>query len=118
MTDRGVTQVPGSHWTAVVDADKLADGVPLAVYPLGVGVLLVKQGAETYAVADRCAHMACPLEGGRLEGFRLTCPCHDWTFDVRTGQFVAAPEITITTYPVKVEEGRVLVNIAGEAVTT
>lgn len=107
-----------THWIAVIDADKLKHGVPLAVYPLGVAVLLVKQGAETYALADKCAHMACPLEGGKLEGFLLTCPCHDWTFDIRTGQLVEAHEITIATYPVKVEDGRVFLRMSGEAVTT
>jgi 3-phenylpropionate/trans-cinnamate dioxygenase ferredoxin subunit len=57
--------------------------------------------------------MACPLEGGKLEGATLTCPCHDWRFDVRSGEFLDAPELRITTFATKVEDGKVLVELKG-----
>lgn len=74
-----------------------------AVYPKGVAMLLVTRGDELYAVANRCAHMACPLAAGRLDGYVLECPCHDWRFDVRDGSLLEAPEIALQTFPVKVE---------------
>jgi 3-phenylpropionate/trans-cinnamate dioxygenase ferredoxin subunit len=55
--------------------------------------------------------MACPLEAGACDGFVITCPCHDWRFDVRTGAFVEAPEISIPTYPVRVAGGEVFVEL-------
>jgi len=97
-------------WTKVATADAVPEGGVLAVYPGGLGLLLVKVDGAVYAVANRCAHMACPLESGACESFLITCPCHDWRFDVRTGAFVEAPEISVPTYPVRVTDGEVFVS--------
>jgi 3-phenylpropionate/trans-cinnamate dioxygenase ferredoxin subunit len=42
--------------------------------------------------------MACPLLLGTLDGHTLTCACHDWRFDIRTGRFLSAPELGLATY--------------------
>jgi 3-phenylpropionate/trans-cinnamate dioxygenase ferredoxin subunit len=106
--------VIGPQWVPTIDDTKVRDGAYVPVYPKGLGVLLVRVEGELHAVANKCAHMACPLEGGSLKGAILTCPCHDWRFDVRTGQFMDAPELSIATYPTRVEDGKVLVQIGGE----
>jgi 3-phenylpropionate/trans-cinnamate dioxygenase ferredoxin subunit len=81
------------------------------VYPLGVNVLLARVEGAVYAVSGKCAHMACPLFMGRLEGHRIVCPCHDWRFDLRTGRFLAAPELGLTMYATKLEAGKLFVNL-------
>ena len=101
----------GSSWVPTVDDTKVKEGRYVAVYPKGLGVLLVRQEGDLFAVANRCAHMGCPLEGGKLDHFTIECPCHDWRFDVRDGEFIDAAEITIPTYAVKIEEGKVLVRL-------
>jgi len=98
-------------WVRVADEGEVPDGGVLPVYPSGLGLLLVKVGDAFYAIANRCAHMACPLESGARDEYLITCPCHDWRFDVRTGAFAAAPEITIPTYPVRVDGGEVFVEV-------
>ena len=103
----------GPDWVPTIDDTKIRDGAYTAVYPKGLSVLLVRVDGDLYAVANKCAHMACPLEGGKLEGAVLTCPCHDWRFDVRTGRFLDAPELGIASYPTKVEDGKVHVQIGG-----
>jgi 3-phenylpropionate/trans-cinnamate dioxygenase ferredoxin subunit len=97
------------EWVVATTRSKLPKSIPLAVYPKGVAVLLVQLGEDLYAIANRCAHMACPLEMGRLDGEIITCPCHDWRFNVRTGEFLDAPEIRLPTYAVKLEGDDVLV---------
>ena len=101
-----------NDWVSVAKHEKIPKRGVLAVYPKGVAILLVRVDDELFAVANKCAHMACPLESGRLDGHLLTCPCHDWRFDVRSGQFVEAPELRITSYSLKVEGGEVLVELA------
>lgn len=101
----------GPPWVATVDDAKVREGVPLAVYPKGLAVLLIRHEDELFAIANKCAHMGCPLEAGRLEGFTLTCPCHDWRFDIRDGEFLDAPELTVPTFAVKSEDGKVLVRL-------
>ena len=83
----------------------------LAVYPKGVAVLLVAHGGALHAVANRCAHTGCPLEGGARDGFVITCPCHDWRFDVRNGEMIDVPPLRIPVLAVKVEGDDVLVEL-------
>jgi 3-phenylpropionate/trans-cinnamate dioxygenase ferredoxin subunit len=87
------------------------------VYPLGVNVLLARVGAAVYAVSGKCAHMACPLFLGRLEGYTIVCPCHDWCFDARTGRFLDAQELGLTVYPTKLEAGKLFVRLGGKEMT-
>ena len=103
----------GPQWVPTIDDSKVRDGAYVPVYPRGVGILLVRAGGELFAIANKCAHMACPLEGGKLEGDVITCPCHDWRFNVRSGQFLDAPELRIGTFATRVEDGKVLVQLKG-----
>ena len=100
-----------SPWVATLEEVKLQEGLPTPINPKGVGLLLIKTDGAIYAVRNRCAHTGCPLEGGKLEGFVLTCPCHDWRFDIRSGAFLDAKELSIGTYRVKRKEGKVLVEL-------
>lgn len=84
---------------------------PYAVFPLGLPVLLVRRGAEVFALENRCAHMGCPLSSGKLDGDTLQCPCHDWRFDVRSGRFLDAPELALKTYPVSVRDGKIYLGL-------
>lgn len=98
-------------WIYVMEETALPEGSMAPVYPLGVNVVLARVGGTVYAVSDRCAHMACPLFTGALDGFTLTCSCHDWRFDIRTGQFLDAPELGVAVYPVKSEAGKLFVSL-------
>ena len=89
----------------------LAEGSMSPVYPLGVNVLMARIDGNLYAVSGSCDHMACPLFMGRLDGYTVTCPCHDWRFDIRTGQMLDTPEIKLATYPVKSEAGKLYIDI-------
>lgn len=101
----------GPSWVPTIDEAKVRDGAYVVVFPKGLGVVLARVDGELFAVANKCAHMGCPLEGGQLDGGVLTCPCHDWRFDVRSGAFLDAPELTIRSFPTKVEEGKIHVEV-------
>jgi len=103
-------------WIYVADDGALTDGGMMPVYPLGVHVLLAKTGGLVYALSGKCAHMACPLYTGTLEGDILTCPCHDWRFNIRTGEFLDARELRVETYQTKSENGKLFVKLtSGES---
>ena len=98
-----------SAWIATLDESALRDDWPTPVYPKGVGILLIKKGAAVHAVRNACAHMGCPLEEGELAGDVLTCPCHDWRFDIRSGAMLDASELGLPTYRTRVDDGKILV---------
>jgi nitrite reductase/ring-hydroxylating ferredoxin subunit len=102
------------NWTYALENTILQEGRMTPVYPLGVNVLLVRVGDAIYAVSGKCAHMACPLSAGRLEGYTVVCGCHDWRFDVRTGKFLDAPELGLTVYSTMLDAGKLFVNLGHE----
>ena len=78
-----------------------------------------------HAVGNRCPHHGGPLCHGRIGGTRvpsnareyawgmagrvLTCPWHDWQFDLETGATLFDPTVGVPVYPVAVEAGEVAV---------
>jgi 3-phenylpropionate/trans-cinnamate dioxygenase ferredoxin subunit len=98
-------------WTSLMDDASLPEGALRASYPRGLNVVAARVAGTVYAVSGSCPHMGCPLFTGSLSGAVLTCPCHDWRFDVRTGQFLDAPELRLRVYPVKSEDGRLFIRL-------
>jgi 3-phenylpropionate/trans-cinnamate dioxygenase ferredoxin subunit len=98
-------------WVYVMEEAALPDGRMAPVFPQGVNVVIARVDGAVYAVSGKCAHMGCPLSGGVLQGHTLTCGCHDWRFDLRTGRFLDAPELGLAVYPVKLEAGRLFVAV-------
>jgi multimeric flavodoxin WrbA/nitrite reductase/ring-hydroxylating ferredoxin subunit len=65
------------------------------------------------AVANACNHVGGPLGEGRLDGDYITCPWHQWKFHRATGKGEPGfEEDCVPAYPIKVENGRVLVDLA------
>jgi 3-phenylpropionate/trans-cinnamate dioxygenase ferredoxin subunit len=100
-----------TNWTYVFEDTALLESHMVPSYPMGVNVVLARVGGAVYAISGMCLHMACPLFTGKLEGYIITCPCHDWRFDIRTGKFLDAPELGIAIYPTKSEDGKLFINL-------
>ena len=74
-------------------------------------VAVFRTDAETvFATSNTCPHKAGPLAEGIVHGQKVTCPLHNWVFDLETGEAQGADEGRIETYPAKVEEGRILID--------
>jgi 3-phenylpropionate/trans-cinnamate dioxygenase ferredoxin subunit len=102
-------------WTFAIKESDLGENRLVRAYPKGIAVLVVKDGGTVHALSSNCPHMGCSLGGAVLDGAVIMCPCHDWRFDAATGRFVDAPEISLYTYPVKTENGNILINLDKEA---
>jgi nitrite reductase/ring-hydroxylating ferredoxin subunit len=46
-----------------------------------------------------------------VEGSQVSCPWHNYTFDVTTGENVVNAELKVPCYDVKLEDGRVFVKV-------
>ncbi len=67
--------------------------------------------AEVFATSNKCAHKSGPLSEGIVHDRKITCPLHNWIFSLETGEAQGADQGQIATYPVKVEDGRLLLDI-------
>jgi 3-phenylpropionate/trans-cinnamate dioxygenase ferredoxin subunit len=113
------------EFTEVSKIDELKNGTMKAVSVAGREILLAKVGDNYYAVDGRCPHMKGNLAQGKLEGTVVTCPLHGSQFDISNGRVVRwlrgglmskvgkalKPSKDLTVYNVRVEDGRVLVEV-------
>lgn len=65
---------------------------------------------RVFALQDRCPHKGGPLSEGIVHGTSVTCPLHNWVFDLNTGTAQGADEGAVATYPVRVEARRILID--------
>jgi ferredoxin-nitrite reductase len=91
--------------------DQVVEGVGLEVEIGGHRMALFRVGGEVLAIDNVCPHSGGPLAEGSLCDGLVTCPWHGWTFDVRSGRGVSRPDCRVRTYPVRVENGQVLVQL-------
>jgi 3-phenylpropionate/trans-cinnamate dioxygenase ferredoxin component len=65
-----------------------------------------------YATDGLCTHEKVHLADGLVMDNIIECPKHNGRFDYRTGAAKGAPVcINLKTYPVKVEAGKVMIDI-------
>jgi NADPH-dependent 2,4-dienoyl-CoA reductase/sulfur reductase-like enzyme/nitrite reductase/ring-hydroxylating ferredoxin subunit len=73
-------------------------------------VLLVRSGAEVFAVDAHCSHYHGPLAEGLVEGETIRCPWHHACFDIRTGEATHAPAFNpLSVWKVEREGDRIVV---------
>jgi toluene monooxygenase system ferredoxin subunit len=101
-----------SDWQAAIEIDEIWEGELVARQVGGVAVLFVNVDGDIRAFFDKCPHLGTPLNQGLLEGRVLTCASHHWRFDLVDGGAGLNPKnCRLISYPVRIEDGKVLVQI-------
>jgi apoptosis-inducing factor 3 len=88
----------------------IADGEKLLGHVDGDDVLLVRRGAEFFAIGAHCTHYHGPLAEGLVVGDTVRCPWHHACFDLRTGEALRAPASSpVECWSVEQRDGKVFV---------
>lgn len=124
----------------IASVDEILPGGMKAYELNGKEIVLCNDAGKFYAFQRRCGHMNAPLDMGTANGYIVTCPLHSVQFDAATGKALSPPvpayasgdivpksmdnftrwidelmkhvkTCDIRTYPVKVEGGRVCVDL-------
>ncbi len=82
---------------------------------LGDRTLAVFNLGDRYvAIDNRCPHMGGPLADGIVGGTTVTCPLHNWRVCLESGAVTKPCDAgvpQVKTYPVKVENGVLLLGV-------
>ncbi len=90
----------------------------------GARVVKTKQGCvavfrafddRVFALEDRCPHKGGPLSQGIVHGASVTCPLHSWVLSLETGEAQGADEGRALVFPLRVVEGRILIDLSALA---
>ena len=97
------------NWLDICALDEINTlGSRIVAGPKGDIAIFRTSDDEVFALDDRCPHKGGPLSQGLIYGKRVACPLHNWQIDLESGEALA-PDVGCThKYPVKLENGRVL----------
>ena len=100
-------------WHEVAAADALGDDEAIGVKVGEVPMAIVRAGGMLHAVNNVCTHQYALLSDGYVEDGCIECPLHQGKFELTTGNAMCAPVTDpIAVYPVKVEGGKILVELS------
>ena len=112
----------------VGDVEDLPPGTS-QLLPLGrFGIGVFNCGGTFYALLNYCPHAGAPVCRGNVVGTTrwdgrgyeqvlerdaqiLRCPWHGWEFEIASGETLTTPRKRIKQYPVRVEDGKVVVEL-------
>jgi NADPH-dependent 2,4-dienoyl-CoA reductase/sulfur reductase-like enzyme/nitrite reductase/ring-hydroxylating ferredoxin subunit len=104
------TELTGPDLNTGIALSELADGGMLVGHAGGEQVLLVRQGADIFAVGHQCTHYHGSLVDGLPGDGTVRCPLHHACFDLRTGEALRTPALDpIDCWKVEQRDGKIIV---------
>ena len=93
----------------VARSDQVPEG-KAGTYVIGEDAIAVfRVKGKLFAIDQTCVHEDGPLGEGKLEGHVVSCPYHDWRYDVRDGRCLSATDRAVACFAVKEEGGAILI---------
>lgn len=105
-----------SRWLEVCaekDVPRL-EGRRVVIECFHIGIFNTEEGF--FAIGDVCPHKGGPLSDGDVAATTVSCPLHNRKIELKTGEVKNDDLSRLLTFPVKVEDGKVLVD--AEALST
>jgi nitrite reductase/ring-hydroxylating ferredoxin subunit/uncharacterized membrane protein len=112
--DHSAFEKEPTKWVDVIGEAELPDGKPVRVEAKGAPVMLLRDGDLIHAVGATCTHLGGPMDEGEIDlaACTTTCPWHASVFSLNDGSVVHGPAtVSLPSYEVKREQGRVLVRL-------
>ncbi|WP_346238255.1 nitrite reductase small subunit NirD [Niabella insulamsoli] len=118
MYDHPTIPLTETHWFAAcaVEDAVLNGGVCVKYGEEQIALFYFTRRNEWYATQNLCPHkrqmaLSRGMLGSAGDEPKVACPFHKKTFSLVTGQCLSGDECDIKTYPVKVENGTVYIQV-------
>ena len=74
----------------------------------GRGLFVYREGTAYKVYDSICPHQSTDIPQLALQDLTLTCPKHEWAFDVKSGACIRKGKTPLTAIESKVENGRLM----------
>lgn len=99
-------------FTAVTAADSIAEKGFSCFNVDGTAIVVCRFRDEYFALENQCSHALSSFDEGRMRGYRIICPRHGATFDIRDGSPTGAPaKRPIRSFPLRISDGMIEVDV-------
>lgn len=94
-------------WVSIAEESAIAADAGATFFVDDVEVAVFRSDGDLYAIEGRCPHKGASLGNGAVDGCAVTCPWHDWKFDLKTGEGLTNPSSPVASLAVRVNDGSV-----------
>lgn len=106
--------MPVGEWTRVVELSECRPGrgryVAIGTHELAV-FRLESDPDQVIVTKNSCPHAGGNLAAGALAGTVVTCPWHQWPFDLVSGKCTLSENVNLARFESRVEDGWVWVRL-------
>lgn len=106
-----MTGISDTDWYLAGSDQEIPEGEGRAFELAGRTIAVFRAQDQFYAIDDQCPHMGASLAAGYVENCAVACPWHAWRFDIRDGAWCDNPRIKIDSFPVRVQDHQIWVQI-------
>lgn len=99
---------PVGTWHDLMASRDLKDGAVTRLEVAGRGLFIYREKRKFQVYDSRCPHETTNIPHLALQGTILTCPKHEWVFDVRTGDCIKKGNSPLKRVQSKLVKGRLL----------
>jgi nitrite reductase/ring-hydroxylating ferredoxin subunit/alkylhydroperoxidase/carboxymuconolactone decarboxylase family protein YurZ len=93
------------RWHAVAPMTAVKTGKTAYFDCDGRNLFVHRKGKRIKVYDSRCPHQVTNIPHLALSGTTLTCPKHEWAFDIESGRCIVNGDRPLTEFPHKVEAG-------------
>jgi nitrite reductase/ring-hydroxylating ferredoxin subunit/alkylhydroperoxidase/carboxymuconolactone decarboxylase family protein YurZ len=97
-----------ADWHQVAPMEAINEGEVTYLDADGRNLFVYRKGPTLRVYDSRCPHQVTNIPHLALKGERLTCPKHNWAFDIATGECVEKGDRPLREFPHKIEDGLLL----------
>jgi len=94
-----------SHWKRLIAVDRCRVGLGTFVEFDGKELAVFILGDVVSVIGNSCPHAGGNLSGGDVAAGVVTCPWHQWQFDLGTGVCVDSSAAKARKYPARIRDG-------------
>ncbi len=95
----------------VAQVTEIGEGERKIVDVDGVSIGVFHHKGNWHALRNSCLHRGGPVCTGKLEGDRLICPWHGYTYDVTDGHLLIDSSAHLEKYPVVIQDDQVYLRL-------
>lgn len=99
-----------TDWIRIADTTDVEADRGATFFVDDVEVAVFRTGDEWQAIEGRCPHKGASLGKGCVVDGVVSCPWHDWQFDLQTGQGVGGHGTSVRSIPIRADGDTLLVD--------
>jgi len=90
-----------AEWISAGKVDSILEGQPKIITHKHLEIAIFLVGNDYFALRNFCPHRGGPIAEGIISGNLVTCPYHDWTFEISTGECTLNPAACIQKFAIR-----------------